>query len=189
MNVFSSARRFTDWRMRRVERVTSRDGQGDAQQEQLQLPKSHQRCQPRNGYTLLSMNVCSSASHRLLLAAWLEIGWRRLCLDGRASFHYFLAEPRLCAKGEFGKAEEGCAVIQNATVHASDYFALLLLPGGRQRSLIADLQAGGRPRRRPVPIGILSTTLMASSICSVAARKFREDRIHVHRLECARFPG
>ncbi len=48
---------------------------------------------------------------------------------------------------------------------------LFLLPGGRPRrfgaaAFIADIQAGGRPRRLPRPRANLSRLIIASSICS-----------------------
>src|SRR5437870_1650918 len=46
---------------------------------------------------------------------------------------------------------------------------LFLLPGGRPGRLVAsraDIQAGGRPRRRPRPRASLSRLRIASSICS-----------------------
>ena len=49
-------------------------------------------------------------------------------------------------------------------------FGLFLLPGGRPRLLIRDIQAGGRPRRRPRPAAKRSSVMIASSICSRSTR-------------------
>lgn len=44
---------------------------------------------------------------------------------------------------------------------------LFLLPGGRPRFLVAvAIQAGGRPRRFPLPLASRSRLMIASSICS-----------------------
>jgi hypothetical protein len=54
-------------------------------------------------------------------------------------------------------------------------FGLFLLPAGRPRlfgvSFIADIQAGGRPRRLPRPCAMRSMTTMACSICSRSSRR------------------
>lgn len=50
------------------------------------------------------------------------------------------------------------------------FFGRFLLPGGRPRRLIIDIQAGGRPRRRPLPLAKRSKVMMASSICSRSVR-------------------
>src|SRR5580658_6414276 len=50
-------------------------------------------------------------------------------------------------------------------------FGRFLLPGGRPRLLILDIQAGGRPRRLPRPRARRSNVMIASSICSRSARK------------------
>src|SRR5262249_7590827 len=50
--------------------------------------------------------------------------------------------------------------------------SLFLLPGGRPRRLAvsSEIQAGGRPRRRPRPRASRSRLMIASSICSLSSR-------------------
>src|SRR5580704_7032887 len=58
---------------------------------------------------------------------------------------------------------------QAATVFADplgSFFGRFLLPGGRPRRLICDIQAGGRPRRLPRPRASRSKVMIASSTCS-----------------------
>ncbi len=64
---------------------------------------------------------------------------------------------------------------ETALVPSDELVALFLLPGGRPRRLvvaafIADIQAGGRPLRRPRPRARRSRLMMASSICSRSRR-------------------
>ena len=52
----------------------------------------------------------------------------------------------------------------------ASFFGRFLLPGGRPRLLILDIQAGGRPRRLPRPRARRSKVIIASSIDSRSTR-------------------
>src|SRR5689334_5550348 len=62
------------------------------------------------------------------------------------------------------------AVAAFAAAPLASVLALFLLPGGRPRRLISVIQAGGLPRRLPLPRASRSRLMMASSICSRSCR-------------------
>ena len=61
-------------------------------------------------------------------------------------------------------------------------FGLFLLPGGLPLLFVAVIQAGGRPRLRPRPRAIRSSTMIASSTCSRSAR-FRQHLVDIHFMQ------
>jgi hypothetical protein len=103
-----------------------------------------------------------------VIHCWTDAGDSRVHLGGPKTLRPIFRSVSLPAfEGEGGSLRHKST--SQSLIYCS--FVLFLLPGGRPRLLVCDIQAGGLPRRRPLPRANRSSTTIASSICSRSLRK------------------